>query len=98
MEPATLVLHIISFSLSLVLFPVLAIAAATHYRLPRVVTAASLGLTSLGFLTGAALLVAHPTGSHCAVLSVYLVSFIALYRAAQLVPVPAKLAKEKARY
>lgn len=97
METATLTLHIISFSLSLILFPVLAIAAVAHYRLPRVIKAASLALTSTGLITGIALLIVHPAGSRCLMLSAYLVSFIVLYRAASSVPAGHQLAKEKIR-
>ena len=96
METFTLVVHIIGFSLSLILFPVLAIGAITRHRLPRIITSLSISLTSLGFITGVGLLIVHPTGSRCAMLVAYLAAFIALYYVAENAP-SRKLAKENAR-
>lgn len=86
METATLTVHIISFSLSLILFPVLAFAAIGRRRLSKLITRASLALTGTGLATGVSLLLVHPAGVRCLALTVYLVSFIALYRAAVSVP------------
>lgn len=91
METATLTVHIISFSLSLILFPVLAFAAIGRRRLSKLVTHASLALTTTGLITGISLLVVHPAGTRCLALATYLVSFIALYHAAVSVPVTAQL-------
>ena len=86
METATLTVHIISFSLSLVLFPVLAFAAIRRRHLSKLVTRASLALTGTGLVTGIGLLIVHPAGTRCLALATYLVSFIALYSAAVSVP------------
>jgi hypothetical protein len=88
METATLTIHIISFSLSLVLFPVLAVAAVGRYYLSKMITRASLALTATGLTTGISLLIIHPAGTRCLLLATYLVSFIALYYAAVSVPAP----------
>lgn len=96
MEPTVLTIHIISFSMSLLLFPVLAVAAIAKYHLPRIVKVSSLSLTGIGLATGIGLLVAHPAGSRCLMLTTYLISFIALYRAAASVPT-CMLAKEATR-
>lgn len=96
MEAATLAIHITSFSLSLILFPVLAIAATVRYRLPGIITKTSLALTGVGLMTGIGLLIVHPTGSRCLMLAAYLVAFIALYSAAISVP-SSTLSKERVR-
>lgn len=82
MHSSILALHIISFSASLLLFPVLALAAIQKVTFSRTVKVTSISLTTSGFATGVALLIAHPAGTHCLMLAAYLAAFIALYYAA----------------
>lgn len=88
MEALVLAVHILSFSLSLILFPILAIAAIKRHYLPRKTTSASLVLTGIGLVTGIGLLIVHPAGSRCLMLATYLVSFVVLYRAVISIPAP----------
>ena len=88
METLVLAVHILSFSLSLILFPILAIAAIKRYYLPRKTISASLFLTGTGLVTGVGLLAIHPAGSRCLMLATYLLAFIILYRAAISIPAP----------
>jgi hypothetical protein len=74
-----LLLHIASFSLSLILLPALLIAVVAGKNLSNAVRYSSLVTTIIGVASGTALLLASPSGAYCALLSVYVMVFAALY-------------------
>jgi hypothetical protein len=74
-----LLLHIASFSLSLILMPALLITTLTRISLPRVVRYSSLVTTIIGVGSGSALLLTSPSGTYCALLFSYVVIFAILY-------------------
>lgn len=74
-----LLLHIASFSLSLILMPVLLITTVTRFSLPRAIKYSSLVTTIIGVVSGTALLFASPSGAYCALLFSYVVIFAGLY-------------------
>lgn len=86
-----LLLHIASFSLSLILLPVLLIAAVTRMSLPRALRYSSLVTTIVGVVSGSALLITSPSGTYCALLFSYVVVFAGLYiKASSIRSVPNK--------
>lgn len=74
-----LLLHIVSFSLSLILLPALLIATILRLSLPRTIRYSSLVATIVGVTSGSALLLASPSGAYCALLFSYVVVFAGLY-------------------
>jgi hypothetical protein len=74
-----LLVHIVSFSLSLILLPALLITTITRISLPRIVRYSSLITTIIGVASGSALLLTSPSGAYCAVLFSYVVIFAGLY-------------------
>ncbi len=76
---ALLVLHIATFSLSLIVLPALLLATITHVSLPRAIRYSSLVTTIVGVISGCALLIAAPSGAYCALLFSYVVVFAGLY-------------------
>jgi hypothetical protein len=79
-----LTIHIISFGLSLIIMPALLLSVLAKVRLPSVVQHGSLAATIIGVTSGAALLVASPSGKYCAALTVYVLAFTALYLKARV--------------
>lgn len=74
-----LLVHIISFSISLILLPILVIASITKFALPKTLRYVSLMATVSGLASGSALLIASPSGTYCALLFGYVVVFTAIY-------------------
>lgn len=74
-----LLIHIVSFSISLVLLPALLIASVTRYVAPAALRFGSLVATTVGLATGSALLIASPSGAYCAMLFCYVVVFAVFY-------------------
>lgn len=74
-----LLVHIVSFCLSLIILPALLITAVSRVSLPRAVRYSSLVATIIGLVSGSALLVASPSGAYCALLFSYVVIFAAIY-------------------